>query len=1001
MRNVLWVVALSSILGACGCGKGPPGSGDGGSADSGNGGGDAGNKDGGKADGSSGGDGGGGNDGGGGGDAGCTNDPGCTAAGQTVCDPAGTNKLGTCVQVGACLKVQNLAACPSTLQTCAAGASACACPAGKCSDGQKQCGATGIETCVPDVAGGCGTYGADTSCPARQACSGSAGSAACSCVADPLCTSANPVCDASGNAVSCAQDANGCFYQASSQACVSPLFCAGGSCGCPANTSPDFYADPVGGSDVGAAPHPTGLQNPPACRYKKLGDALAAANGRAATGASARAIATGGSSAAPAVFSGEALPLPVGAAVSLTTSDSPPAPGNYVVELDDPTAASGMQVREGGSASGYIVRARNVATGHDGIVASCVTTGNVDLSALRVEAAAPAGGGRLARGIRTSGGCTISISSSTVKSAEIGIEIAGAPLAATTTLLSNTLDANDLGLLVSTGSVEVRNSSVKQSIGVGIQIAPAGADVAVDLGGGDVTGSGKEGLLVLAGTGATAASVLTGNLTEFKSNGSASGAAGEFPAIRVAARTASFSAINVHDNGSTGVLASGAGTSVSLLSSSVSSNNGKVLAGHGAVALDGASLNVQYADLSRNTGSGAQFGPTALGGVIQGCTVERNGSHGIDLQGGTLKISGATPVRFNGGSGVSVIGGSLDSSANIFDSNGVSGAQVASPGVAAFHGGSLSANAEQGISVSSGSATLDGGATVNNNAKNGLEQTGGQVVVASAGSGTEVVFQGNHASGVRITLGGPGSFDASQPRVALNRLHGIEIDDGLVGSPITLSGAMFTDNVASAVFVSRAGKLPGGGASLIVSGSTMSGGAHGLYLEGSAGDIAAHVNGNTFTNATDTAVVMNGSAGSSFTFQSNVVTFNSGTATWGTNHKIGGVLFKGTPPGTLSFVGNTIHHNARDQVGVVGAAGTTWDLSGAGSCGNPNIISCYDRSPTGGFLGLIVVSGSVTAHAVSWQVPTPNSTAYADFGNETGATVDGSGYCGASPIACP
>src|SRR5437868_1948978 len=72
----------------------------------------------------------------GGGGSACRADAGCTAASMPACDPAGSDQLGTCVDVGGgCLKVQSLSACPSTLQTCVAGTNSCACPASACTPG--------------------------------------------------------------------------------------------------------------------------------------------------------------------------------------------------------------------------------------------------------------------------------------------------------------------------------------------------------------------------------------------------------------------------------------------------------------------------------------------------------------------------------------------------------------------------------------------------------------------------------------------------------------------------------------------------------------------------------------------------------------------------------------------------------------------------------------------------------------------------------------------------
>jgi alpha-tubulin suppressor-like RCC1 family protein len=105
--------------------------------------------------------------------------------------------------------------------------------ANACSRGQAMCGAGGIAACAPGD-GGCWTYGPAVACPgAHQSCTGSPGSASCTCTADPVCGSATNVCANPSTVAGCASDAYGCFYQASSTDCGSIAgtdFCFDGQC---------------------------------------------------------------------------------------------------------------------------------------------------------------------------------------------------------------------------------------------------------------------------------------------------------------------------------------------------------------------------------------------------------------------------------------------------------------------------------------------------------------------------------------------------------------------------------------------------------------------------------------------------------------------------------------------------------------------------------------------------------------------------------------------------
>jgi hypothetical protein len=107
------------------------------------------------------------------------------------------------------------------------GTAALACPghttAGQCIPGTS-CVGGDLVTCT--AAGGvCSTGPVTTPCPAHQQCTSSASAASCACVSTRCSPATSSFCSAGGQVVTCAQDApaaTGCWYEASSAACVDP-----------------------------------------------------------------------------------------------------------------------------------------------------------------------------------------------------------------------------------------------------------------------------------------------------------------------------------------------------------------------------------------------------------------------------------------------------------------------------------------------------------------------------------------------------------------------------------------------------------------------------------------------------------------------------------------------------------------------------------------------------------------------------------------------------------
>jgi Protein of unknown function (DUF1566) len=101
---------------------------------------------------------------------------------------------------------------------------------GACQGTETQCSANGLQTCSN------GQWGAAVACATRQTCTGAVGVAKCSCNTDPVCGAVGSACDTPSKLAACSQDAQGCFYEASSSPCTNGA-CSGvaGLAACCAN----------------------------------------------------------------------------------------------------------------------------------------------------------------------------------------------------------------------------------------------------------------------------------------------------------------------------------------------------------------------------------------------------------------------------------------------------------------------------------------------------------------------------------------------------------------------------------------------------------------------------------------------------------------------------------------------------------------------------------------------------------------------------------------------
>jgi hypothetical protein len=129
----------------------------------------------------------------------------------------------------------------------------------------------------------------------------------------------------------------------------------------------------------------------------------------------------------------------------------------------------------------------------------------------------------------------------------------------------------------------------------------------------------------------------------------------------------------------------------------------------------------------------------------------------------------------------------------------------------------------------------------------------------------------------------------------------------------------------------------------------------------------------------------------------------------GVTRKVGGLYVVGNPPLTaIGFTGNLIHSNQGDQV-YVGAASTTWNLSGAAGCAaaDRNVLADY----TAPGVGISAVGASVAALFNAWgnAFPLAGTDYFASPSVPIGSVDAGTGggatdFCGAAlpaDLVCP
>lgn len=164
-----------------------------------------------------------------GGIASCTcNASQCTEVG-TVCENAQT--LATCTKdANGCL-VGSPSTCP-TGESCGGMLPSASCSTvcqNSCTAGQTSCVTGGLATCTLG-GNGCYSYGAPIACGTHQSCTGPAGTAACTCNTDPVCSAVGSACASGTTLATCSKDAQSCVYESATSTCTNGACSAAACC---------------------------------------------------------------------------------------------------------------------------------------------------------------------------------------------------------------------------------------------------------------------------------------------------------------------------------------------------------------------------------------------------------------------------------------------------------------------------------------------------------------------------------------------------------------------------------------------------------------------------------------------------------------------------------------------------------------------------------------------------------------------------------------------------
>lgn len=581
---------------------------------------------------------------------------------------------------------------------------------------------------------------------------------------------------------------------------ASELSCGGGqggACECPANTGTDVYADPVSGSPAGASPSPTGVAEPPHCRFSTLTAALNAA------GPGQRVVAMGAGPGAPAVFAHESFPLLV-TGKTLTTVDAPLNPANYLIHYTGAPPGA-VLLYTGARLEGFTV----LHTAHQSSTSFSVSCGQgaIGLDSVVLEA----NGFGVPTGVAvagTSNDCSAALSNATVRGGFFtGINI-NTVSSALNTVTGGLLEETRGGFVLQQGKGRLEGVLVRNNQGSGVSVSPSAAGLAPELTLTEtvITGNSGAGLLVSAGSGGAPLVSVSGG--EVSGHGTS---AFLLPGVDLRAGQLSLTGVLISGNTGGGLVVRGGSGQVGA--GTVLSNNGSNFSRAG-IELTGGTLEVGAAAVQGNQGGGLVVSGGTLS--VDGLLVEDNKLYGLQIKGGTAllestTVTGTTGVFGLDSAGVWVEGGSLTLGAGTAVTNGsrygvhaLASATIAGTAGAPVR---ISGNKEGGILVdlASGNFTVRHAVVSGNgNGNNGNDPTtdsGIEVLRASSLRVEDSLITGNIGYGLFLrSKEGDVSATLERNEISRNEDTGIYISQGSQHTTIVAlrDNEVFRNNTAGA-----------------------------------------------------------------------------------------------------------------------------------------------------------------------------------------------------------
>ena len=787
-----------------------------------------------------------------GGAGGAVNTGGAGGANNCPETPVCTLNARTCTGGVPQLCMANSLGCPSwvpqtacgTHQTCTAATGMCTCTA------EPRCGTPGAEghfcptaggasfsVCTRD-ANGCFFVSAESqACTSPQTCQATgvvAVGSACGCPANG--TTLNSGCanqalnatvaSSTDNAVLRCEMVGACKIWRILVNCADQSLTAGTdavtnmpACICkPAGSAPGaantLYVDPDPPMATFMTNTPTGALQPPACRIRRLRDAIAAT-----TTTFTRVVAIHETSSNVhfaqefknlATNANSSVPLTVPAGIEVTTADGPSFnPSHYTIDLFGGDEAR-VVLSNGSSLSGFTLNAIDTLTYGSPSVGAGSDILGCSAGSATAHHLAIVGRTATQTAIAVNGNCALSGNLVTISTVSRGIEVdyTGATGTASFTGTNISVNAQDRGLDIAdaNSAATLTSSSITLAGAAGaIGAAVVSGQVTLNQTAVSLTAnvSAASSGINLSGTQATAAATVTGGTITL-----ASSAAAPAHALDIVNGTATLAGATVTVGGNTtGVRAQNA-SQVTINGASVLTTSCKVTtADCDATVADPDGTGSLVAVIGSETGRGvyvpAGTTNTGVGVTIGGTTAISGFGNGVESGDGSLTVNGTVTVSGNTGNGIALLG-----------------ANSTTTTIVSITGATVQGNGVDGIFVRSTVPVTVATSTIRNNSATGVNVRGSQ---STDVSGYRFLLNGGTVSGNwdRGVVLSQQTFNAVNYKVGArvenatisgNGLEGLRVSDeaaGVQSTEVLLESNMISGNLTRAA-TADAGIIAGG-----------------------------------------------------------------------------------------------------------------------------------------------------------------------------------------------